>query len=380
MRQGVDLLLYGPSQVLDQTLAEITSQLSDNPQFGQLTARLLQPAARALQVQQTAILVDQGGKLIPIGMTHVEDIAPLASKTLSDVPNLLLRQMQPEHTLFQQCSWVYLAAPLRTQNKIIGALLTGGKIPPEFFNAKEVAFVRQVASTAAIAVENARLFDALREMSRDMLRIRTAERSQLSARLHDDPLQQAAAIAYNLERILTNQSVQLNHEVADAIHGQRDEIRSLAKALRDICAGLRPPILDQGLSLTLREIVQAFRKKLPEVEIDFVSRGYSPPILSSQEMDAVYHIVSEALNNAGKHAQAKTLQVQLDCEPDKIQIAVLDDGCHATSNLSLPDLLRQHHFGIAGMYQWAEMVNGVLEISPRSPQGMQVILKLKVTV
>lgn len=377
LRQGVDLLLYGSQHDLERALADVTAQLSANPQFGTLKSHLLIQVTTVLHVKQAALLIGHDDLLWPLGMVQVEEVAPLSPALLMNLPEMLLRQVESENALFQAYPWAWLVAPLRSRAKVEGVLLLGRKIPDGFYNAKEVAFLQQVTAAATIAIENTRLFEALREMSRDLLRVRMLERWQLSARLHDEPLQRASAIVYQLEQLLSPGPPLTENELALGIRRQKEEVRALAQELRDICSGLRPPILDQGLLLTLREIVNNFRRKLPEAKLTLATEGCSPPILPSEDMDAIYHVVTEALNNVVKHACATQVAVNLICLPDAVGISVTDDGRGVPrADLSLSELLRNHHFGIAGMYQWMEMVGGELQIDPYPSRGTQVHLSL----
>lgn len=377
LKQGVDLLLYGSKHDLEQTFTEVTAQLSANPQFDILKSHLLPRVATVLHVKQAALLIRRDELLIPLGGLQVEGITSLAPALLATTSEVVLRQSTPENALFQRCSWAWLVAPIHSQAKLEGALLLGRKIPDDFYNAQEVTFLNRVIAAAAIAIENIRLFEALREMSQDLLRVRMLERWQLSARLHDEPLQRASAMVYQLEQMLPPGPPLAETELAGGIRRQKEEVRALAQELRDICSGLRPPILDQGLLLTLREIVNSFRQKLPEAKLALVTEGDSSPILPKEEMDAIYHVVTEALNNVVKHAGATVVEIKLACRPEVISISITDDGeSISPTDLQLPELLRNHHFGIAGMYQWMEMVGGELHIGPHSPQGTWVILRL----
>ncbi|CAG0930696.1 two-component system, NarL family, sensor histidine kinase ComP [Thermoflexales bacterium] len=377
LRQGVDLLLYGSKHELEQTFTAVAAQLSANPQFDILQSYLLPKVTTVLHVKQAALLIRRDELLVPLGTLQVEKLAPLSSTLLATTSAVVLRQIAPENALFQHCPWAWLVAPLYAQAKLEGVLLLGRKIPDDFYNAQEVIFLNQVSTAAAIAIANTRLFEALREMSRDLLRVRMLERWQLSARLHDEPLQRASAMVYQLEQLLPPEVQLAENELALGIRRQKEEVRALAQELRDICLGLRPPILDQGLLLTLREIVDSFRQKLPEAKLALVTEGNPLPILPKEEMDAIYHVVTEALNNVVKHACATAVEIKLACRPEAISISVTDNGeSSSPTDLLLPELLRNHHFGIAGMYQWMEMVGGELHLGSHSPHGTQVTLSL----
>ena len=58
-------------------------------------------------------------------------------------------------------------------------------------------------------------------------------------------------------------------------------------------------------------------------------------------------------------------------------LSIEDDGVYSPiSSLPLPTLIRRHHFGIAGMYERAKMVNGDLTVEQHEGGGTAVILKI----
>lgn len=45
------------------------------------------------------------------------------------------------------------------------------------------------------------------------------------------------------------------------------------------------------------------------------------------------------------------------------------------NHLSYTELLRQGHLGLVGMYEWAQYVNGNLQLLPNEPSGLKVVLQ-----
>src|SRR6185436_14404501 len=67
-------------------------------------------------------------------------------------------------------------------------------------------------------------------------------------------------------------------------------------------------------------------------------------------------IGQEAMTNAMKHAQAKTLRVELAFEPKQIKLRVQDDGCGFDAQNGAAS--RDGHFGLIGMHERAERLRG----------------------
>lgn len=379
LQNAVNLLLYGPNRHLDDALRELTAKLSADPEIQTLKTVLLGRVPELLQVRQAALLLaDKNGWLTPVETLRVEAPLPFRSNDISQATSVYLREASPALPSFDQCVWARIVAPLHTQNRIVGALLLGPKAPDGNFDAQEVAFVQHIAAAAAIAAESARLFEALRDMSQDLMRVRAAERMQLSSRLHNEPLQRAAGVAYGLGHLLA--SLPRESEAAVVIARQKDEVQRLTREIRDICAGLRPRILDEGLTLTLQNVLNSFQANNPDVQVIFQSHIGEEPTLTNEALDAIYHILTESLTNVAKHSGAARVAVV--CQPTMgaLTLTIADNGRGTPlAGLSLPELVRDHHFGLVGMHQSAKIAQGQLDISPAQPRGTVITLTLPLT-
>ena len=184
------------------------------------------------------------------------------------------------------------------------------------------------AATAAakLALENERLRDELRaqlgevEASRTrIVEASTAERQRLERNLHDGAQQQLVRLSLLLQLARTrledgrNDLPALLGEAGDLTKDTLAEIRALAQ-------GLHPAILtEEGLAGALEwlaesaplpvRILEAPEERLPEsVEV------------------AAYFVVSEALANVAKYAQARSTTVQARRRDGRLVVDVVDDG------------------------------------------------------
>jgi signal transduction histidine kinase len=343
-----------------------------------LKKELLDDLPDLLQVRKAALLLmDPSGNLALSGALHISGKPRVTAAEVECIPALLLRQSSPGDPFFDRVDWAHLAAPLRIQERTLGLWILGAKEPDGEFDARDASFVRRAAAAAAIAAENARLFEALQDLAQERLRIRQAERQELAARLHDEPLQQAAFLASELGGLLANDGI-FSPDQAASLRRQEQEVHNLAGTLRDICTGLHPPVLDLGLEPTLREVVENARRRWTgsKIELSLPPESGAISMLSREAMDAVYHIATEALTNTAKHADAAHIQVQLQMDSEILRLIIEDDGCGMPEmSISPSELIRGRHFGLAGMFQWAVVAGGRLEIGPGKPHGTRVVLE-----
>ncbi|MER5905595.1 ATP-binding protein [Streptomyces mirabilis] len=92
------------------------------------------------------------------------------------------------------------------------------------------------------------------------------------------------------------------------------------------------------------------------------------PILPYATAHHVLAIVSEALENAHRHADATRVTVELDVSEAECAVRVRDDGVGLPPPVALDDLTRSGHFGLLGMAERAASLGGRIDLN-RSPQG-----------
>jgi signal transduction histidine kinase len=375
LRPTIDLLLYGPKRHFDQVLNDLTSALLAEPTTETLRTILLESIASALEVRVAALLLpDEHQQFAPTGVLGDPLLPSLPTRVAADLPGYVLSQGQDEAPL-AAVPWAKLIVPLKIRGRTTGLLLLGGKATDAFFDAVEVDFVERLAPTVAVAVENVRLFEAQQAMAQERLRVRSTERMELAYRLHDEPLQRVHDIARGLETL--SAALPAEQTATELLAVQRESLRALARELRDITAGLRPPILNQGLVATMRAVAAAFTERYPDLHIETAIGLDDEPILSDEALDAIYHVVTEALNNVGKHAHADSVMIAVEGLGAVLRITVTDNGIGADlGRLHLADLARGHHYGLAGMHEWARVAGGSLHVRAAATRGTVIELKL----
>ena len=139
-------------------------------------------------------------------------------------------------------------------------------------------------------------------------------RRRLERNLHDGAQQRLVALLVQLrgaQRGLIDPSETLSAAV--------DELAAAVKELRGLAQGIHPSALtERGLAPALRMV--AARASVP-VELDVTDAPIEPPIAV-----AAYYIVSEALTNVAKYADASRAAVRVRETGDKLVVVVEDDG------------------------------------------------------
>src|SRR5215470_280483 len=202
--------------------------------------------------------------------------------------------------------------------------------------------------------ELAQRVESLARSRADIVAAADAERRRIERDLHDGAQQRLVSLAMNLG-MARERFADAPEPVRRAIADAHDEAVLALTELREFIRGLHPAVLnDRGLDAALSGL--AARAPLP------VRLRVDVPEPASPGVEAVaYFIVSEALTNVVKHAQATRAEVTVTRAGDLLRIAVTDDG-RGGAVPSAGDST-----GLRGLAQRAAAVDGTLSID--SPPG-----------
>lgn len=146
-----------------------------------------------------------------------------------------------------------------------------------------------------------------------------AERRRIERDLHDGAQQRLVAVAMNLGRARANfdKDPAAARQLLDEAH--QDSKRALTE-LRDLARGIHPAVLtDRGLDAALSGL--AGSSALPVTVHVRVEPRCSPTVEA-----IAYFVVSEALANVAKHANAKNVVIEVERVHDRLYLMVRDDG------------------------------------------------------
>jgi signal transduction histidine kinase len=215
-----------------------------------------------------------------------------------------------------------------------------------------------VADHAAMAVENARLYERARGLAA------LEERQKLARELHDSVSQALFGIGLGARtaRALLDRDPS---KVADPL----DYVVSLAEAalteMRALIFELRPDALQQdGLVgiLDKQAAALAARHKL-DIKTDLGTE----PEATFEVKEALYRIGQEALHNAVKHAHASTIWVSLNQAGQSLTLEIVDNGVGFDPEGAFPG-----HLGLQSMRERAARMGAVIEVESAPGQGSRL--------
>lgn len=270
-----------------------------------------------------------------------------------------------------------LAVPMQLRGKTIGVLEVLNKNDDEGFDEEDMRLLLTLAAEAAIAIENARLYQSLREERDRILTAQEGVRHELNRKLHDGTVQLLAAIAMGIDHV--ERLLQIKPE---AVYVELEALRKLTRqAMRDarmILFELRPVVLEsQGLVPALQKYVEQLQQSEP-FQVHLATAEFDKPV-DQQVAGAIFAIVQEAVNNTRKHAKANNLWVQLAEAGDYLVVHIEDDGLGFDLVAVERGYEEKDSFGLLNMRERAALIEGELNIESSEvmpEQGTVVTLRV----
>lgn len=221
--------------------------------------------------------------------------------------------------------------------------------------------------------ERKRSEEALRRLADRLTTAQEDERRRISRELHDEAGQALTAIAvrlHMLERKLSD--VNLNGTRVSTELGQLRAIaESTQEELRRMAHALHPSVLEHlGLTEALRSFVKEIGTYSAVKFSLLISQSF--PRLSQTVESAVYRIVQEAVTNALKHAEARTISLEFTATPETARVTIRDDGC----GFDVSTAEARGGVGVVSMRERAEMIGMELSISSGDRAGTLVTLSV----
>jgi signal transduction histidine kinase len=193
--------------------------------------------------------------------------------------------------------------------------------------------------------------------SQELIKTQEEERTRIAKDLHDGVGQQITLLKMKAQN--TNQS-----ELSTLAHNALEEVRSISRDLYPVTLaklGLTDSI--EQLLLELDEETDMF----VSVEIDDVNASFN-----ETESLNLYRFIQESVNNVLKHANAKTLIVNILKQSDGIKILIKDNG----QGFEVSNKITQNSLGLKTMAERISMLKGSFSIKSKQAEGTSILVQI----
>jgi|YNPNPStandDraft_1061719.scaffolds.fasta_scaffold01741_1 signal transduction histidine kinase len=269
-----------------------------------------------------------------------------------------------------------IVVPLRAGFENYGVVVFASA-QPDTYTAELQELLVAVCNQAIVALQNAQLYQSLREEKERIVEVEEAERKKLARDLHDGPTQSIAAIAMRLNyvRMLLERQQDLN-QTMEELTKIEELARRTTKEIRQMLFTLRPLILEtQGLRAALEQYIAKLAETDP-LHIRLEAAQNIDELLERNVQGVIFYIIEEAIGNARKHARAKNMWVRLYTRANTFFAEVEDDGVGFDVDAVQARYDERGSLGMINMHERADMIGGKLSIASAPGKGTRVTLSV----
>ncbi|MEX2011021.1 MAG: GAF domain-containing sensor histidine kinase, partial [Chloroflexota bacterium] len=260
-----------------------------------------------------------------------------------------------------------LGVPVTVRNRPIGNLYLTDKEGAREFSEEDERLAGLFALHAGIAIENARLHEAVQALAV------VEERDRIGKDLHDGIIQNIYGVTLSLEDVedlATEDPAEATARVDRAI----DALHGTIRDLRNFIFGLHPELVDGtdlvGLLAALAEQVR--QNSLIDVEVRLPE---SPIDLPAHARAELLQIAREALSNVARHSGGTWAEVGISADGDQIVLAIADNG----RGFEPTTAATGEHYGLANMRDRAVALGGGLQVDTAVGAGTRIIVRVPAT-
>ena len=256
-----------------------------------------------------------------------------------------------------------VGVPVVVEGSLWGAMAVASStetpLPPDT-EARLAAFTELIA----MAIANAEAHDELSASRARVVASADETRRRIERDLHDGAQQHFVSLALQLRAVQASMppdQAKLAGELGRVATGLKDALADL----RELSRGIHPAILaEAGLGPALRALARRSGASRAPVGLDVRIEDRLPERVEV----TVYYVVSEALTNAAKHANATAVHVDVDATRSAVRLAVRDDGAGGA------DPARGS--GLLGLYDRVEATGGTITIHSPIGEGTELLVEL----
>jgi signal transduction histidine kinase len=261
---------------------------------------------------------------------------------------------------FEPPAGSWLVVPLVSEARLVGVVVAAAHRPLSLDRAAATG-LSLLGDLLSAGVATARLRQELQatEIAR--------ERMRLAAEIHDGLAQDLALAMRELALLDTHPTPELARASADRL---REAVSSAHRVVRARLEDLSVSVPLGGVQAAVEDVCARRGHGLP-----LVLRSTGPVLdLPPETTAVVVRVLTEALANVQRHAEASKVEVRLEVGGDRLTLAIEDDGAgFAVGDVGGPG---DGHFGLTLMRERARAAGGQLSVRSAAGQGTGVTLQV----
>jgi signal transduction histidine kinase len=203
----------------------------------------------------------------------------------------------------------------------------------------------------------------LQEITEAVIGVQERERSYLGGELHDNINQVLATCMLYIDTAIHNEDMRLG-----LIKNSKVFIDNAIQEIRYLSKSLLPPSLSQtSLVCALDDMVKNI-KQVDKLQIIADWDNIDETQLCEKLKLAIFRIIQEQLNNIFKHANAKTVIIELTQHNECLQLSIKDDG------VGFDTLKKRTGVGLQNIVSRSNLFNGEVVIHSQPGAGCELLV------
>jgi len=379
------------------TILDVNKRLALRPNLEEMLSRITEEATRLLGVEAAGLRLVEGDELVraasfgPAAAIMVrerlrlgESLSGRVAKENRAIVSTNLADDSRHTPIHRSQARVYgirawLGVPLRGPERVVGVLFVIDRGRRRFEQA-DIRLLEAFADQAAIAIENARLYEELAERERRLheligrlLVAQEEERRRVAYDVHDGLAQVAAAAQQHLEGFAARHRPR-STEGREALERARELAQRTVGEARRVITGLRPKALDDfGLALALRTDVEALSRDGWQITyVENLDSERLPPAIET----ALFRVAQEALTNVRKHAETTRVHLALRRRGGTVCLEIRDWGRGFQPSAVLAGSGTNERVGLAGMRERVAWLGGRCTVRSRPGAGTRIVVEV----
>ena len=249
------------------------------------------------------------------------------------------------------------AFPVRHGGDLLGAI-TVAMPPQEPMTPATERLLTDLSAQAGLVLRNVALVEEIQRSRQRIVSSQDEARRRLERDLHDGAQQRLVTLSLNLRMARDRAEASGDPDLTTSLGAAEQELAHSLAELRELARGIHPAILTQnGVGAAVRSL--ADRSTVP-VEV-----RRAPDARFAPEVEATaYFVVSEALANVSKHAEASHVWIAVEDNRGVLAIDVRDDGIGGAT--------LDAGSGLRGLADRVEAVGGWIDVHSAAGAGSTV--------
>lgn len=259
----------------------------------------------------------------------------------------------------------FLGVPIKVQGEAFGDLYLCEKEDGAEFTEVDGDVVSALALAAGLAIDKARLYGRLRELTL------SEERERIARNLHDTVIQRLFSVGLMLQSATRLPG---RAEAQERIQSAVDDLDETIRQIRSTIFAISRPrhaVTRQGVRSEILDLTDEAAARLGlEARVDFEG-----PIDAAVDVESAEHLLislREAISNVVRHACASTVDVEVKVVDDDLMLRVTDDGVGID-----PVLAEAGGRGLSNLAERAKLLGGTCSVLRAAPTGTELTWRVK---